>query len=304
MILIWILNTFSGDLTTSVVYITTTKDVWDVLREHFSQQNVSRLFEIQCDLARLKQSQQPINVYFTKLKGLWDEMDSYQTLKPCSCGAVQFNNEQVERTKVLQILMGLDNSYSAIHRKILLIQLLPSIRSVYSMLAQEEKQRGMVAGPSLIEPVAMVVQTSRGNSSNNGKGKSFERKPLHCSYCDEDHHSSGSSSSGGHDNKPSDKLAVNNVASTVAPSMPNLTTEQFQQLLSMMSQMIGLDSKANVAGSGDEDDDWLGATTWIEEAHDVASSSINPNPCEVLWKKSMGSKGEDVRMENLLRYQS
>lgn len=44
--------------------------------------------------------------------------------------------------------------------------------------------------------------------------------------------------------------------------------------------------------------------SWIGEAHDVASSSIDPNPCEVLWKKSMGSKGEDVRMENLLRYHS
>ncbi|XP_028953597.1 uncharacterized protein [Malus domestica] len=106
MILMWILNTFSGDLATNVEYMMTTKD---------------------CDLARRTQSQQPINVYFTKLKGLWDEMDSYQTLTPCSCGVVQSNNEQVERTKVLQILMGLDDSYSLIRGQILLIQPLPSI---------------------------------------------------------------------------------------------------------------------------------------------------------------------------------
>ncbi|XP_050136318.1 uncharacterized protein LOC126612060 [Malus sylvestris] len=282
MILMWIINTLSSNLATSVVYMTTAKDVWDDLRERFSQQNVSRLFEIQRELARLTQSQQPINVYFTKLKGLWDEMDSYQTLKPCSCGAVQSNNEQVERTKVLQILMGLDDSYSAIRGQILLIQPLPSIRSVYSMLTQEEKQRGMAVGPGLVEPAAMVVQTNRGNNGNHGKGRSSERKPLHCSYCDKDHHvietcwklhgyppghrlhgkSNSSSGSGGRSTAaPSGKPAVNNVASPAAPSMPNLTTDQFQQLLSMMSQKMGLDSKANLAGPGDEDDDWLGATT-------------------------------------------
>ncbi|XP_048436140.1 uncharacterized protein LOC103937069 [Pyrus x bretschneideri] len=297
MILMWILNTLSDDLATSVVYITTTKDVWDDIRERFSQQNVSRLFEIQHDLAHLTQSQQPINVYFTKLKGLWDKMDSYQTLKPCSCGAVQSNNEQVERTKVLQILIGLDDSYSAIRGQILLIQPLSSIRSIYSMLTQKEKQRGMAVGPSLVEPASMAVQTTRGNSSNNGKGKLFKRKPLHCSYCDKDHHviemcwklygyppghrlhgkSSGSSNYGGHDNKPSGKPAVNNVASTVAPSMPNLTTEQFQQLLSMMSQKMGLDSKANIVG-GLPSFQWVidsGATDHISSLP-LTNATLNP----------------------------
>ncbi|KAM1808348.1 hypothetical protein ACFX11_031246 [Malus domestica] len=107
MILMWILNTLFGNLATSVVYMKTTKTVWDDLRERFSQQNVSRLFEIHRDLASLAYNQQPINVYFTKLKGLWDEMDSYQTFTPCSCGAVQSNNEQVAGTKVLHILLGL-----------------------------------------------------------------------------------------------------------------------------------------------------------------------------------------------------
>ncbi|KAM1078563.1 hypothetical protein ACFX15_025113 [Malus domestica] len=301
MILMWIINTLSSDLATSVVYMTTAKDVWDDIRERFSQQNVSRLFEIQRELARLTQSQQPINVYFTKLKGLWDEMDSYQTLKPCSCGAVQSNNEQVERTKVLQILMGLDDSYSAIRGQILLIQPLPSIRSVYSMLTQEEKQRGMAVGPGLVEPAAMVVQTNRGNNGNHGKGRSSERKPLHCSYCDKDHHvietcwklhgyppghrlhgkSNSSSGSGGRSTAaPSGKPAVNNVASPAAPSMPNLTTDQFQQLLSIMSQKMGLDSKANLAG-GPSSFQWVidsGATDHISSLSLTNATSNPPLP--------------------------
>ncbi|XP_070667571.1 uncharacterized protein [Malus domestica] len=57
MILLWIVNVVPSDIQSSVVYLRTTKEVWDDLKEHFSQQNISRLFEIQRDSARITQNQ-------------------------------------------------------------------------------------------------------------------------------------------------------------------------------------------------------------------------------------------------------
>ncbi|RVW78241.1 hypothetical protein CK203_054698 [Vitis vinifera] len=45
--------------------------------ERFSQSNAPRIFEIQRDIACLRQEQLSVSAYYTKLKGLWDELASY-----------------------------------------------------------------------------------------------------------------------------------------------------------------------------------------------------------------------------------
>jgi hypothetical protein len=73
-----------------------------------------------------------VSAYYTKLKSLWDELTSYSD---ASYGAQQ------DQQKLMQFLMGLNESYSAIRGQILLMNPLPSIRQTYSSVSQEEKQR-------------------------------------------------------------------------------------------------------------------------------------------------------------------
>jgi len=72
-----------------------------------------------------------VSAYFTRLKGLWNELASYNDTVH---GAKQ--NQQ----KLMQFLMGLNDSYSAIRGQILLMNPLPSVRQAYSSISQEEKQ--------------------------------------------------------------------------------------------------------------------------------------------------------------------
>ncbi|KAM7519479.1 hypothetical protein LguiB_018441 [Lonicera macranthoides] len=53
--------------------------------------------------------------------------------------------------------MGLNESYFAIRGQILLMQPLPTVRKVYSMLFQEEKQREVVEGGKVNSPHAINV---------------------------------------------------------------------------------------------------------------------------------------------------
>jgi hypothetical protein len=50
MILSWILNSITPELANSVIYSTTTQEVWEDLRNRFSQSNAPRIFQIERDI--------------------------------------------------------------------------------------------------------------------------------------------------------------------------------------------------------------------------------------------------------------
>jgi len=50
MILSWILNSITPELASSVIYSTTTQEVWEDLRNRFSQSNAPRIFQIERDI--------------------------------------------------------------------------------------------------------------------------------------------------------------------------------------------------------------------------------------------------------------
>lgn len=57
------------------------------------------------------------------------------------------HNEKEEQNKVMQFLMGLDDSYATVRGQILLLKPLPSVLKVFSIVNQEKKQRGIAAIP-------------------------------------------------------------------------------------------------------------------------------------------------------------
>jgi hypothetical protein len=101
----WIINTLNPEISDSVIYYSTAHEVWEDLHERFSQSNAPRIFEIQRDIACLRQEQLSVSTYYTKLKGLWDELSSYNDT---------IQGTQQEQQKMMQFLMGLNDFYSAI----------------------------------------------------------------------------------------------------------------------------------------------------------------------------------------------
>ena len=130
-----------------------------------------------------------VAAYYTRLKKLWDELGSYND-------TVFSSRVDHKRRRLMQFLMGLNESYSAIQGQILLMNPLPDVAKAYSSIIQEEKQRSLGTARETTENsamairraelVALVVQHGQGSSSS--RSNSSTRKPLHCSYCDRDHH--------------------------------------------------------------------------------------------------------------------
>lgn len=141
MVTSWLFNSLSKDLAASVIYSESAQAMWKDLKERFSQTNAPHLFQIEREIHDLAQDTMSVGTYFTKLKGMWDELNALSPTPSCSCGAMTEVLEYQRRQRTMKFLMGLHESYSTVRGQILLMEPLPTINKVFSLLVQEERQR-------------------------------------------------------------------------------------------------------------------------------------------------------------------
>ncbi|KAJ4787232.1 Retroelement pol polyprotein-like [Rhynchospora pubera] len=152
MLVSWLFNSIDSTLQPSIAYMETAKELWDDLRERFSIGNGPRIHQLKADIAAAKQQGQSVVSYYTRLKGMWDELSSYSRVPVCKCkgctcnAAAEFVKER-EEEKIHQFLMGLDDSvFGTVRSSILGMEPLPTLNKVYSMVIQEERHRSVVRG--------------------------------------------------------------------------------------------------------------------------------------------------------------
>jgi len=100
------------------------------------------------------------------LNALWDEIENYRALTcstydSCTCSINEKLTQYQLQDLVMQFLMGLNETYSQVRGKILLMDPLPSINRVYSLLIQDESQRSI--GHSIgtyIESTTLATKSS------------------------------------------------------------------------------------------------------------------------------------------------
>ena len=146
MVLSWLLNSLSDNIRSSVLYLETAGELWKDSEERFGQTNKARLFQVQKDVTCLTQGEMDIASYYTKAKKLWDESHAVSEMPRCNCGKCECGvngklNNYAEERKLIQFLMGLNSSYTAVRGHILMMSPFPSISQAYSLLVQEERQR-------------------------------------------------------------------------------------------------------------------------------------------------------------------
>ncbi|XP_074317247.1 uncharacterized protein LOC141653392 [Silene latifolia] len=138
-------NPVSPTIADSILFNNTAKDAWDELQERFGQSNGAQLYGIQKKLTDFTQGSDYISTYFTRLKYVWDEFASMEMNPRCSCtcncGAQEKQLLFQESQRVVQFLMGLNDSYAVIRSTILMQNPLPKMSVIYNNLLQEERQR-------------------------------------------------------------------------------------------------------------------------------------------------------------------
>lgn len=108
------MNTVSKEIFGGIVYSTDASAVCTDLKEQFDKVNGSRIFSIHRDISRLTQGNSTISTYYSKLKLLCDEYASLVVLPSCECDSAKMYLSHEQQHKLLQFLIGLNDSYMPI----------------------------------------------------------------------------------------------------------------------------------------------------------------------------------------------
>nr|CAD1842701.1 unnamed protein product [Ananas comosus var. bracteatus] len=190
MVLSWILNAIHPDLAGSVIYAKTAAEVWEDLKERFSQGDDSRIFQIRQEIVEHRQGHQSVSVYYTKLKGLWDELASYHEPPCCTCGGLKALVEREEKERVMQFLMGLNESYATTRGSILMMRPFPDTLKVHALVLQQERQADVAAKreTSVGHHAMQYSSLPQANRPPVLSESGTPKRLLKCRYCDREGH--------------------------------------------------------------------------------------------------------------------
>ena len=278
MILSWLTHAVESDIAEGIIHAKTAREVWVDLRDQFSQKNAPAVFQIQKSIATMSQGTMTVAAYFTKIKALWDELETYRS--PLTYNQRQAHLEQREEDRLMQFLMGLNESYKAVRSNILMMSPLPNVRQAYSLIVQEEMQRQVSSEPTKNFSITAAVPGKGGNPRQkmcdhcNRSGHTIDEcrtLKFHCKFCDKRGHTedrcrlkNGSNNKTGQfrgqrpfgrGNQPSANATESQEMSdsTSSSTVQGFTTEQIQQLAQAIralnhSNSGNIDAYANAAG--------------------------------------------------------
>lgn len=184
MVVSWIHNAISLPLRPSVAFVKDAYEVWIELQERFFQQNGSRIYELKKALSNSHKEEDYVSVYYDKLKTLWDELSVYDLVPTCTCGQLKVLTERYQLDCVINFLMGLNDSFSNVRDRIMLIDHLPLVKKVFSYIQQQKRQRQIVSNAPGLDFVALATRKSFGNFQIANKSPITGRRDKpYCTYC-------------------------------------------------------------------------------------------------------------------------
>lgn len=182
----WLLNSLSKEISASVNFTDSAREIWLDLQQRYQRKNRPRIFQLRKEISNLVQDKNSVTTYFAKLKSLWNELSSYRpfcSCGKCSCGGMKELAEYFQTEHVMAFLMGLNDSFRQVRTQLLLMEPEPTIQRAFALVVQEVEQCASASSDSS-NAAALLVKNSSHNvvgrpSSNPPKKK---ERPL-CTHC-------------------------------------------------------------------------------------------------------------------------
>lgn len=146
MVVSWLVHSVSLPIRKSIIWMDSALDIWNDLKTRYSQGDLSRISDLQVEVASLNQGDLSVTEYFTKLRIIWDVLDNFRPIPMCTCSVKCFClvNSIISQRKcedyAMQFLRGLNDQYSNGRSHVLLMELIPPISKIFSLVAQQERQ--------------------------------------------------------------------------------------------------------------------------------------------------------------------
>lgn len=132
IVLSWIMISISRDLLSGIVYACSAQQVWTDLKERFDKVDGSRIFYLHKEIATLSQGLLFVSSYFSRLKELWLEFDSLMPCPGCDCEVSKTYAVHFEYERLMQFLLGLNESYNQCRIHIMMLDPAPGVTRLIS----------------------------------------------------------------------------------------------------------------------------------------------------------------------------
>ncbi|XP_075106896.1 uncharacterized protein LOC142179903 [Nicotiana tabacum] len=157
VVLSWIMNSVRLGLLSSDLYASDAHKVWEDLKEKFD-----------------------------KVNDLWDEFDALMPCHGCPSPESKKYSQHFEAHRLLQFLVGLNETYAQARSQIMMMSHVPSINKAYSLLVDQESQRNLATCQQSMLVTEGIQSTTlysnKGNETSGGNYK-FEKSQVQCEYC-------------------------------------------------------------------------------------------------------------------------
>ncbi|XP_058111131.1 uncharacterized protein LOC131254143 [Magnolia sinica] len=120
IVMSWLWNSMADNVRSGLLFLKTVKEIWDTVHELYSDaHNMSRIFQLEKEIASLQQNDKSLTEYYAKLRSLWEELayhDEEDTY--CSRDVILIKKRQ-ERRRIFKFLDGLNNEYEILRQQII-----------------------------------------------------------------------------------------------------------------------------------------------------------------------------------------
>ncbi|WCJ34991.1 hypothetical protein M5689_016264 [Euphorbia peplus] len=184
MVVSWITTSVCPSIARDILWLESAVDIWSMLKSRFSRGVSMRIYEIQEAILRLTQGSYSVAEYYAKLKGFWEELVDFRAVSQCKCtnccccDSIKKIRMYREEDCVIKFLSGLNVEFDVIRTRILLMEPLPCLESVFALVVEHEKV------VSVVENQCNVFLAKESDSS----GSSSSKRVYVCSYCGKDGH--------------------------------------------------------------------------------------------------------------------
>ncbi|KAF5465285.1 hypothetical protein F2P56_015305 [Juglans regia] len=167
----------------SVAFVDDAREIWLDLEDRFSHQNGPRIYQLKKTLASLLQESDTVSIYYGKLKTLWDELLIYDPIFFCKCGSMKILSDRYQRDCVFQFLMGLNDTYSPVRDQIMLLDPLPPLTKVFSLIQQQERHYKMASVSPSPDSMAFAIRHPYPTSNKFSLQSKSKKDRPYCNHC-------------------------------------------------------------------------------------------------------------------------
>ncbi|GJR38081.1 ribonuclease H-like domain-containing protein [Tanacetum coccineum] len=172
--------------------------MWNDLKETYDKVDGYAVFNLHKNINSLNQNGSTLADYYNNLNSLWKQFDVIVSLLTCTCDAVKHFDKHNQLIKLMQFLVGLDESYLAIRSNLLTREPFPNVKFAFSVISGEESHRNVTSvGTTKPTAAVFVAKTfdnkkrfnnnfKRSGSNSNSNLNTNNRGPnpnLKCTNC-------------------------------------------------------------------------------------------------------------------------